>query len=111
MSEIAACFREPNMTTCLPRWIAFLMFVLPSLPVVAADPDDAEIARLIKQLGDDDFFNREAATKRLKEIGEPAFDALQKASTSDDLEVRRRAEPIIAVIENKLYGAELGLPG
>src|SRR5438552_2008573 len=102
MSEIAACFREPNMTTWLPRWIAFLMFVLPFIPVVAADPDDAEIARLVKQLGDDDFYKREAASKRLAEIGEPAFDALHKAETSDDLEVRHRAENIVAVIEDKL---------
>jgi hypothetical protein len=34
------------------------------------------VADLIKQLGDDSFARREAASKRLKEIGEPALVAL-----------------------------------
>jgi len=34
---------------------------------------------------------------------EPALAALNKAATSDDAEVRRRAEQLVAVIENKLY--------
>src|SRR6202035_3532181 len=97
------------MTTCLPRWIALLLLALLFVPVVAADPDDAEIARLVKQLGRDDFEKREDATTRLKEIGEPALDALHQAKTSNDVEVRRRAEEIVAVLENKLYGPELWL--
>jgi uncharacterized protein (TIGR03067 family) len=54
------------------------------------------IARLLKQLGDDDFAKREAATKELDGIGEPALPALCKAAAStDDLEIRRRAEKIV----------------
>ena len=71
-----------DLTTDLRRplfwfWIALLVLVLLSVPlVVAAAPDDGEIARLVKQLGDDDFDKREAASKRLTETGEPAlFDA------------------------------------
>jgi hypothetical protein len=45
--------------------------------VVAVVPGDAEIEHLIKQLGDSDFRTREAATKRLSEIGEPALGAKQ----------------------------------
>jgi hypothetical protein len=67
------------MITWLPRWIACLVLAPPLVPVVAADPDDVEIARLIKQLGDDDFAKREAATTRLEEMGESALDALDKA--------------------------------
>src|SRR5213080_2230450 len=100
--------KEPNMTTCLIRCFAGLLLVLPFVPAVADDPDDKEIARLVKQLGSDVFEERDAATKRLKEIGKPALDALGKAK--DSLEVRRRAEQIIAVIEDKLYGPELYLP-
>ena len=45
------------------------------LPAAAppAGPSPAEIARLTEQLGDDDFDTREAATERLKQIGEPAL--------------------------------------
>src|ERR1700731_2716790 len=91
------------MTIRLPRWIACLLLVFPSVTGVSADVGDAEIARLVKQLGHDEFEKREAATTRLKEIGEPALDALHKAVTSKDAEVRRRAEDIVAVLEKKLY--------
>src|SRR2546423_4899768 len=98
------------MTIWLPRWGALLLLVLPSVLAGAVAPDDTEVERLVKQLGSDKFKEREAATKRLKEIGEPALDAVTKATTSDDLEVRRRAERIVTVIENKLY-PELVLRG
>ena len=94
------------MTTWLPRWFTYLVLLLPF--VAAAGPDDAEIARLVKQLGSSDYRVREAATKRLQEIGKPALDALAKATTP--LETRRRAEEIVVVIENKLY-PELILTG
>jgi hypothetical protein len=74
--------KEPNMTTWLPRWFACLILLLPFIPVVAAAPDDVEIARLVEQLGSDEFMKREVATTRLKEIGEPALDALHQAATS-----------------------------
>src|SRR4051794_21979826 len=83
--------KEPTMTAWLPRLLA-LPLLLP-LPAAAppAGPSAAEVGRLIVQLGDDDFDTREAATARLKEIGEPALAALREALTSDDLEVRTRA--------------------
>jgi hypothetical protein len=75
----------------LPRWIALLVLVLLFVPVAAAAPNDKKIERLVKQLGSDKFKEREAATKRLVAIGEPALGALRKALTSDDREVRNRA--------------------
>ena len=100
----------------IPRCFALLWLLLSFAPgVLAAEPREAALARLIKQLGHDDFDKREAATKRLAEIGEPALDALRQATTSDDAEVRMRAEQIatviIAAIDNKLYGKELVLTG
>src|SRR4051812_3722036 len=89
---------EPNMNTLLTRCFAGLLLVLPYVPAVADDPDDKEIARLVKQLGDDDFDTREAATKRLQEIGKPAVGALVRAMKSNDLEVRRRAEAVLTEI-------------
>src|ERR1051326_1248914 len=96
------------MNTWLTRCSAGLLLVLPFVPAVADDPDDKEIARLVKQLGSSDFRMRDEATKRLTEIGEPALDALGKATGT--LETRRRAEQIVAVIENKLW-PELLLTG
>src|SRR6266481_6080391 len=93
------------MTTWLIRCFAFLLLMLPFVPTVADDPDDKEIARLIKQLGSSDFRIRDEATKRLTEIGEPALDALGKAR--DTLETRRRADAISAVIEDRVFGREL----
>jgi WD40 repeat protein len=92
--------KEPKMTTWLTRCFALLLLLLPFVPAVAVDPDDAEITRLVKQLGSTDFRTREAATKRLKEIGQPALDALGEAKAP--LEARRRAEQISAAIEDKL---------
>src|SRR4051794_6629683 len=59
------------MTTWLTRCFAGLLLGLPFMPAVAGDPDDKEIARLVKQLGSSDFRTREAARKELEAIGEP----------------------------------------
>src|SRR5579884_2510033 len=75
-----------------------------------AGPSSARVARLIGQLGDDDFSVREAATARLMRAGEAELPALHKALASADPEVRRRAGRIVAVIERRLY-PELRLVG
>jgi WD40 repeat protein len=77
------------------------------LPVIGVDSDDKEIEGLVKQLASDDFQRRDQATKRLKEIGEPALHALHKAATSEDLEVRRRAVTLVESMKRNLY-RELG---
>src|SRR5439155_24199602 len=78
------------------RWITCLVLVLPFVPVAAVDLDDKKIERLIKQLDNHDFRKREAASKELEAIGEPALDALRKAAVAGaTLETRRRAEQII----------------
>jgi uncharacterized protein (TIGR03067 family) len=60
------------------------------------------IAGLIKQLGDDNFARREAASRELAAIGEPALAALrQAAASSDDLETRRRAEQIVREVTGR----------
>jgi WD40 repeat protein len=66
--------------------------------------DAEEIARLIEQLGHDEFTKREAASKRLEAIGEPAWHALRKAaSTSSDLEIRHRAKRAADVIAKRCF--------
>jgi hypothetical protein len=66
------------------------------------------VAALIKQLGDKAFAKREAASKELEDIGEPALAGLRKAATSsDDPEIRRRAERIIQTIATRAANAAL----
>src|SRR6266480_2996995 len=104
-AALIAIHKEPNMNTWLTRCFAGLLLVLPFVPAVADDPDDKEIARLVKQLGSSDFRMRDAVTKRLKELGEPAVDALIQAMKSNEVEARRRAEAILTEIGEPALGA------
>jgi WD40 repeat protein len=97
-------------------WLLMACLVLvPLRSSLAQGPEETEIARLIKQLGNDDFGKRDAAAKGLVEIGKPALAAVQKAKSGDDPEVRFRAQQIAseieAAIDNKLYGKELLFAG
>jgi uncharacterized protein (TIGR03067 family) len=68
----------------------------------------ARITRLIEQLGDDRFAQREAASKELEAMGERALAALRKAAASrDDPEIKRRAEQIIQMFAGKVTKREL----
>jgi hypothetical protein len=58
-------------------------------------PSVEELQELVRQLGDGDFTIREKATARLQEIGTAALPLLEKASASDDPEVRQRAWRLI----------------
>ena len=70
-------------------------------------PDAERIVQLIRQLSDDNFRKREAASKQLNAIGESALAALKKAAASDaDAEIRRRAKGIIQTITSRLAGDE-----
>ena len=54
-----------------------------------------QIAALIEQLGDDDFFARERAQQELARIGFDAFDALSAAENHDDIEIAARARYLV----------------
>jgi hypothetical protein len=60
----------------------------------ARKEDVAEVERLIRDLGDDQYTVRESASTKLGLIGEPVLPLLEKAITSTDLEVRRRAQDL-----------------
>jgi uncharacterized protein (TIGR03067 family) len=61
-----------------------------------AEPWQPDIERLIQQLGSKRFREREAATKALDKVGEPALEPLRKAAKDDaDAEVRRRAQEAV----------------
>jgi RNA polymerase sigma factor (sigma-70 family) len=82
----------------------------PPIARAEAAPDNRDIEHLIKQLGNDEFEEREAATKALKKVGKPALEALHKAATENaDAEVRARAAALVLVIRDSLiHSIDLG---
>jgi WD40 repeat protein len=75
-------------------------------------PDAKQIAKLIGQLGSDDFKTREDATEQLEKIGADAKEALQRAADNhDDLEVRQRCRDLILAIDRKDFGELLVMGG
>jgi WD40 repeat protein len=69
----------------------------------ASEPDSAAVERHVQQLGSRNFDEREAATRALETIGEPALDPLRTAAAkNEDAEVRRRAKQLIKVIEDRI---------
>src|SRR5207248_4177715 len=81
-------------------WVLFVILALPVLKAKDPDPqaDRNRIERLIKQLGDDDFADRQSASKELDAIGEPALERLRAAVGDPDLEVRKRAQELVEKI-------------
>jgi hypothetical protein len=60
-----------------------------------------EIQRLIDQLGNERFKDRERATQKLSKLGKPALPSLKEATKSPDPEVRRRAQQLVERIESR----------
>jgi len=87
------------MRLCAILCVATGLTLMAGVGISRADPGNEtkaeRIASLIRQLGHKDFAKRQAASKELDAIGEPALDALRKATTDNDPEIRRRAERII----------------
>jgi tetratricopeptide (TPR) repeat protein len=77
---------------------ALFVFALAALSTPADRPDPpskVQIARWVKQLGDEEFAAREEASRRLWEAGEAAEEAIREASKSDDAEVARRTRALL----------------
>jgi hypothetical protein len=66
-----------------------------------------QAARLIADLGSDDFETRERAVRQLEEMGPAVAPALRKATTSDDPEVRRLAIQVAERLARKMEAAEV----
>ncbi len=66
-----------------------------------------KVALAISKLNHSDFKAREAATDELKILRERAYAPLLKSQKSEDPEVARRSEEIIAFIKNKVSSANL----
>jgi WD40 repeat protein len=82
------------------------LLLLPCLALPLAAADDAAVARLIRQLGSEEFAEREAAAKELVALGEAAWPALRKAAVDHpDPEVRKAAADARDRIADNLFGA------
>ena len=77
--------------------VAFSIILAGELPTAPA-ADEAAIQKLVADLGHKDAALRDAAQKRLVEIGIPAHAALATAAKSDDPEVRARAGSALKTI-------------
>src|ERR1700740_2047877 len=58
-------------------------------------PEANRIAGLIQQLGDKEYARREAARKELETVGAPALEALRKAASAKDPEIRRQPQTVM----------------
>lgn len=75
--------------------------LLAQVPVDDDEPDPKVVARLVDDLGSDDFRQREAAMGALRKIGEDAVPFLRRQQDNSDLELRRRALDLLNDIEKK----------
>jgi len=76
----------------------------------AAHVEDADIAALVRALGDPAYKNRIDATRRLCAVGPRATEALRRAAKGDEPEVALRAGNLLGAFENLLFsGVELSL--
>jgi hypothetical protein len=91
------------MTTMLSAALVGVAVMLALAPVGAGSPADADVERLVRQLGSDKFKEREAAASALTKVGKPALPALRKAAAdSADEEVRARAARLVLAIRDAL---------
>lgn len=85
--------RQPSFVAALFGCV--LLLIVACSRADGSGPDvarDEAIGKAVKELGSSKFATREAATKKLLEIGEPAVPALEDARMSARLEVRRRSQ-------------------
>jgi uncharacterized protein (TIGR03067 family) len=88
--------------------IVGVVFLAAAGSLLGDSPDEliaARVARLVKQLGHNEFAKRERASKELDALGEPALDALRKATSHEDAEIRRRAMTIVGTITGRIRAA------
>lgn len=87
----------------LRPWILIAAALLLCILLCANEPaaSDAQIKGLVAQLGAESLDQRQAAEQRLLEIGVPALSALDAARTSDDIEIRLRAQQIAREINRR----------
>src|SRR5262245_36990260 len=76
---------------------------------VADDPPARDAAALVQQLGSKSFSEREAAEKKLRELGPAALPAIKAGMTSPDAEIAQRCKLLVPAI--RFADAEAFLTG
>lgn len=97
------------------RTFAFLLVLTFAAitPLAAAPvpvPGVREAEQLVEKLGSEEYAEREAATKRLEELGPLALDALRAASKSNNPEVAERAKDLVRKVEFRIASDRLLAP-
>ncbi len=102
--------------TSVARYAALLVFLcaLAPGPLPAAEPDTPSPEQMklwASQLGDDDFQRREEAQAKLTDAGPAAIPYLKEAMKHEDVEIRQRAERLLAPLnrDERLTEAARGL--
>src|SRR5262249_36804674 len=74
-----------------------------AVPLTRPDRETAaHIAALVRQLGSDQFAEREAAVRELTAVGQPALEAVRQAAAgAEDAEVRQRAADLVVRIRER----------
>jgi hypothetical protein len=90
---------------CLPIFV-----VVMTLVGMAQPPRTDPLRQLVEQLGSPEFPEREAAMKRLDELGPAALDVLRPACQSENPEIARRAQELVRKIERKLINEKTLAP-
>jgi WD40 repeat protein len=94
------------MSVARVRLLAALVVCLLGAALVPArsEPDPAAVARLIEQLGNEDYAKRQEAARQLQKIGAPALAALEKTVRSHgDPDVRLRAALVVRSISQEAW--------
>jgi hypothetical protein len=101
---------KPYAVRPRPEVVPWAVWALPLVSLWMAPPlpaaEAGEVARMVRQLGSETFSEREAASRALDALGEPALPALREAVHSPDLEVRRRAAELLRDIETRADARE-----
>lgn len=78
--------------------------------VKATPPAAADVHKLIEQLADPDYATREAASKRLNDLGAPALVALRTAAESGPPERAERAAALVVRITRRIENEQALAP-
>jgi predicted secreted protein len=74
---------------------ALVAFLLPRVAAALPPPSAVKAGLLVKQLGSNNYSEREAASKALRALGKPGLPALRMACADKDAEVRKRARRLV----------------
>jgi hypothetical protein len=80
-------------------WMAASLMVTSG--AFGVEPAADRVARLISELGSEEYAVRESATDELARIGLPAFAALKTATNHADREVRYRSQRVLGIIRRQ----------